>query len=133
MTLFKLFYLQYNMMPYEFSVSGQLKTATLEVVLFLSNICKKEEGARFIVGEGFVDQLLIRLLREPHTDPQIIQQIVYLFNVCCSHEAIATFLVSKTQFPQELMAFALRIGGQIRRQCEVTLHKLAVCLLSNFQ
>ncbi len=96
------------------------------MVMLLSNVCKKEEGAKFIVGEGFVDQMLIRLLHESHTDPQIIQQCVYLFNVCCRHESVSTFLVQKTQFSQELMAFALRIGGKLRSQCDATLHRLSV-------
>lgn len=112
--------------PFSILVSYQLKTAALEVVMLLSNVCKKEEGAKFIVGEGFVDQMLIRLLHESHTDPQIIQQCVYLFNVCCRHESVSTFLVQKTQFSQELMAFALRIGGKLRSQCDATLHRLSV-------
>lgn len=115
--------------PFSILVSYQLKTAALEVVMLLSNVCKKEEGAKFIVGEGFVDQMLIRLLHESHTDPQIIQQCVYLFNVCCRHESVSTFLVQKTQFSQELMAFALRIGGKLRSQCDATLHRLSVTYL----
>lgn len=107
-------------------VSYQLKTAALEVVILLANVCKLEVGAKFIVGEGFIDQLLVRLLTELHADPQIIQQCIFLFNVCCRHESVTTFLVQKTQFPQDLLAFALRIGGQLKWQCDATLHRLAV-------
>ncbi|CAL8148384.1 unnamed protein product [Orchesella dallaii] len=106
-------------------MSYQLKTAILEVILLLSNICRNEDGARLVVGEGFIDQILIRLLHSEHTDPQVIQQIVYLFNVCCQHESIASFLAAKTQFPQEFMSFAISIGGRVRVQCDATLHKLA--------
>ncbi|ODM89024.1 Kinesin-associated protein 3 [Orchesella cincta] len=108
-------------------MSYQLKTAVLEVILLLSNVCRNEEGARVIVVEGFIDQVLIRLLHSDHTDPQVIQQIVYLFNVCCQHESVATFLAAKTQFPSEFMSFAISIGGQVRVQCDATLHKLSEC------